>query len=847
MAEDPTEFFLPPSFPYPLTVISLDAPVNSKVTRGTRLLSYSYVYQSKNKNERPTTRFGTWDATAEGDLTRWNVKVGDVVPSHDKAVVLILEPCKHGVQLGGLCALCGKDLTIVDYTGYSDASRASIQMTHSAFGPTVSLEEAQRIERETANHLLGSRKLSLIVDLDQTVVHATVDPTVGEWIAEGESWEAKQAKKQAKSSTPTDSDDSSDESSDEEEECNPNWEALKDVRKFRLGPESFGNPSSRSKGKHKMVENDGCMYYIKARPGWKEFLEKAATRYEMHVYTMGTRAYAEQVCAILDPDKKIFGNRLLSRDESGSLTQKNLKRLFPCDTSMVVIIDDRADVWEWSPNLVKVIPYDFFVGIGDINSNFLPKVDPSTLAPAPAPAPTPTPSTVDSPPASDGDNTSADVNGDTTKAEAEVNVLLNENNAALDAQLEERPLAKKEKELQEHEEEEEIKQAQPPDKAKATAEPSVPTAHDHHHHRKALLKNDDTELQRVGKLLDEVHRRFFTSQDSSSSNHNRRSSKPDVTRIIPKMRAETLEGCHILFSGLIPLDTKPETAEVWRSATMFGAKCHTELTSEVTHVVAAKRGTVKVDQARKRGNIAIVSQLWLTESIGQWRKMDEKPYLLEEMEVHPPATHPPTSSPVMDIHDLSSEDPEMDEDDGWHKDPSELDTAAIDWNEINAEVDAAMNESDDDEEEPGFLGYNDEEGGQTEKEDFSDDGSVKSLSANNSPRMKRKRLRSLTPSEAGFDGDTDLLRSPLAKRKKVAAERSGLSRLKQGVTASDLGGSSKGGSENGSAPASPAEMHQDAFGEGYDDEDDDEDEEADFDLEDDFLARALEEDDEEVG
>jgi TFIIF-interacting CTD phosphatase-like protein len=38
------------------------------------------------------------------------------------------------------------------------------------------------------------------------------------------------------------------------------------------------------------------------------------------------------------------------------LTQKSLQRLFPVDTSMVVIIDDRADVWEWSPNLVKVIP-----------------------------------------------------------------------------------------------------------------------------------------------------------------------------------------------------------------------------------------------------------------------------------------------------------------------------------------------------------------------------------------------------------------------------------------------------------------------------------------------------------
>lgn len=38
----------------------------------------------------------------------------------------------------------------------------------------------------------------------------------------------------------------------------------------------------------------------------------------MHVYTMGTRAYAEQVCAALDPDRKLFGGRILSRDESGS-------------------------------------------------------------------------------------------------------------------------------------------------------------------------------------------------------------------------------------------------------------------------------------------------------------------------------------------------------------------------------------------------------------------------------------------------------------------------------------------------------------------------------------------------
>jgi RNA polymerase II subunit A-like phosphatase len=38
----------------------------------------------------------------------------------------------------------------------------------------------------------------------------------------------------------------------------------------------------------------------------------------MHVYTMGTRAYAEEVCKAIDPDGKFFCGRILSRDESGS-------------------------------------------------------------------------------------------------------------------------------------------------------------------------------------------------------------------------------------------------------------------------------------------------------------------------------------------------------------------------------------------------------------------------------------------------------------------------------------------------------------------------------------------------
>ncbi len=54
------------------------------------------------------------------------------------------------------------------------------------------------------------------------------------------------------------------------------------------------------------------------RPGLAKFMEKMSRLYEMHVYTMGTRSYADAICKVIDPDGRIFGGRVLSRDESGS-------------------------------------------------------------------------------------------------------------------------------------------------------------------------------------------------------------------------------------------------------------------------------------------------------------------------------------------------------------------------------------------------------------------------------------------------------------------------------------------------------------------------------------------------
>src|SRR4051812_15807753 len=122
-----------------------------------------------------------------------------------------------------------------------DSTRAPIQMTHDNTTLTVSQREATRVEEDAKRRLLASRRLSLVVDLDQTIIHATVDPTVGEW---------------------------------KEDKENPNHEALRDVRQFQLIDDG---PGMR-----------GCWYYIKLRPGLEEFLQNVAEIYELHIYTMGT-------------------------------------------------------------------------------------------------------------------------------------------------------------------------------------------------------------------------------------------------------------------------------------------------------------------------------------------------------------------------------------------------------------------------------------------------------------------------------------------------------------------------------------------------------------------------------
>jgi len=100
------------------------------------------------------------------------------------------------------------------------------------------------------------------------------------------------------------------------------------------------------------------------------------------MYTFGTRSYATKIAQIIDPTQKIFKERILSRNECDITDGKTLKRIFPCDDSMVVIVDDREDVWSFSPNLIKIDPFIYFKGAPDINPSSAPQPNIPTPTPA---------------------------------------------------------------------------------------------------------------------------------------------------------------------------------------------------------------------------------------------------------------------------------------------------------------------------------------------------------------------------------------------------------------------------------------------------------------------------------
>ncbi|CAL7945861.1 unnamed protein product [Xylocopa violacea] len=554
------------AFPFggpPGKILKWRVRMDTMVSAGRVLFLYQNVSSGTEDSKGPEKKYR---ATRFGRVTKLLAKEGDIVQPGQ--VIMTLEGCKHPTVMKDLCAECGVDLR-VEGIGKEDestkVSQASVPMVHSVPELKVCPELAEKIGKEDEQRLLNDRKLALLVDLDQTIVHTTNDNVL------------------------------------------PN---MKDVYHYQLyGPNS-------------------PWYHTRLRPNTKHFLLEMSRLYELHICTFGARNYAHTVASLLDKDGTLFSHRILSRDECFDPASKtaNLKALFPCGDDLVCIIDDREDVWQGCGNLVQVKPYHFFRHTGDIHAP--PGLEKNDVLVLPELQNTNEFCSNDNPNGSDkngapellneesetNDNSKKEVQETTENKENECeSTEKNDQNTKNDTtnNFDMNPDSN-------NENNDNITLAE----AKESLSPpelvqDIKSGDKNADENNVIDEDDDDYLLYLEDILRRIHAEFYATIDKGQER------KP-LRDIIPRVRSQVLKGVCLTFSGLIPTHQKLHQSRAYKVARAFGAEVAQDLSDKTTHLVAIRPGTAKANAAKKNPNIKIVNPDWLWTCAERWEHVDER-------------------------------------------------------------------------------------------------------------------------------------------------------------------------------------------------------------------------------
>lgn len=542
--------------------------------------------------------------------------------------------CSHDEVYRDMCVLCGTDLRHLEANKRATAlASATVSMIHSVPDLKVSREKAEQLGRADEQHLLNDRRLVLLVDLDQTVIHTTnsnVSPT------------------------------------------------LKDVEHFQLyGPNS-------------------PWYHTKIRPHAIKFLQNISKKYELHICTFGVRVYAHTIARILDPDKSLFGYRILSRDELLDPHSKtgNLSALFPCGDELVCIIDDREDVWNFSTNCIAVKPYLYFKNTGDINwppqaqtrnpsnepqastscqsksteiptkvSNVSKKIEATVTSCQAVCSSEPSPSTSTaassslsacaSASASSSSSSKSSVSTSECKlTSSEVSSCKDEATSSPKPSTSCESKEKEEEQVSTNESDERTKKddsatsdAPTASVSGDTSEPCASTSTSSSSSGLCSSETEETEdtddyLLYLEDILDRVHTKYYELYDEKLKykSENEQIRLPDLKDVIPQVRNTTLAGCNIVFSGVIPTNAPLERSREYIVARQLGATVGRSVIVDgsplenTTHVVAARMGSAKVNaalKASKKRKVHIVNPLWLLSCAERWERVSEQLFTLK--------------------------------------------------------------------------------------------------------------------------------------------------------------------------------------------------------------------------
>ncbi|XP_026763001.1 RNA polymerase II subunit A C-terminal domain phosphatase [Galleria mellonella] len=683
MADKTMPIFVPSE--KPVKVVKWKIKQGSFVSQGQIL----FLYNDSSGNINEVKKF---KALRAGTISSIKVKEGDI--AEPGLPVAELEECRHPTVMKEMCAECGADLrTDVG----SKREVAIVPMVHSVPELKVSEELAQKLGREDAERLLKDRKLVLLVDLDQTLVHTTND------------------------------------------NIPPN---LKGVLHFFL--RCPGGP--------------GRWCHTRFRPRTKEFLESASKNYELHVCTFGARQYAHAIADLLDPEKKYFSHRILSRDECFDPRTKsaNLKALFPCGDNMVCIIDDREDVWRHATNLIHVRPYSFFQSTGDINAP-PPLVDEkSKLISGKNGAQVPV---IHQMPTLDPEPEQKDSVVDIKEQKETNENAIDGGNGKILSKDKNKPSEEKSEGADEEGE-----------RLADGAEPRWVETSD----GQIEVEDPDDYLIYLEDILKRIHKHFYDLYDKTENKQI-----PDLKMVIPEVKSKVLSGVSLVFSGLVPTHQRLETSRAYLVARSLGAEVTQDYTEHTTHLVAVRAGTAKVNASRRLGEgkaskLHVVTPEWLWTCAERWERVDERLYPLQRggqsSSRRPPAhcsSPPPAPAAPAPAAALRKRTPS-----GRFMDTLNplLSFSSDDIADMDREVEDIFNESDesssdeskpigddlDDEENPPedrLISVETEDSSQDRLQDLQDAGS--SDSDTDEPRSRKRPRRSSPPSDDEPPDETD--------------------------------------------------------------------------------------------
>jgi NLI interacting factor-like phosphatase/BRCA1 C Terminus (BRCT) domain len=221
-------------------------------------------------------------AKADG-IVRMDIPTTTLQQKANGEIIGYIEECQHPTIIEGMCAVCGtKPGTMSDsvpsiskFPSESEqlkAATASSMSRMTVSGLTVSVSEAEgrRMARQDSLRLQKMHKLSLVLDLDHTLVHATADTRAQQHL-----------------------------------------HSRDDVRSLVLpvvAIEPQVQPQQLQRAPPQQLQRAPPQqqqqvwfqrHFVKLRPHVKEFFENAMERYEIGVYTAGTREYAEQITILI--------------------------------------------------------------------------------------------------------------------------------------------------------------------------------------------------------------------------------------------------------------------------------------------------------------------------------------------------------------------------------------------------------------------------------------------------------------------------------------------------------------------------------------------------------------------